>query len=196
MAEHLKDFQSSHPQQRVGKFFPALDLTASSDDEWWEQELQAQKQEERKRERESEEAKASSSSAELPAERGAIPRRLWLYLLQRAGVDPSVRWSRLSDTDLDKAANEVSRGVFRVTGRGVYRDEFVTAGGVSLKEVDFKTMQSRCVTGLFMAGECLDVDGVTGGFNFQSAWTTATLAGRAAAEQLQREARVRGTEGH
>ena len=68
-----------------------------------------------------------------------------------------------------------------MTGKGVFKEEFVTCGGVSLKEVDFKTMQSRVRPGLFLAGEVLDVDGVTGGFNFQAAWTTGWLAGRAMA---------------
>ncbi len=73
----------------------------------------------------------------------------------------------------------MGRGVFGITGKGMFKEEFVTCGGVRLSEVNFKTMENRLRPGLFFAGEILDIDGVTGGFNFQSAWTTAWLAGRA-----------------
>lgn len=71
-----------------------------------------------------------------------------------------------------------------ITGRGAYKDEFVTCGGVALKEVDMNSMQSRKMPGLYLAGEVLDIDGVTGGYNFQSAWTTGYIAGQAAAHSL------------
>lgn len=77
---------------------------------------------------------------------------------------------------------ELSQGQYSVHGKGVFKDEFVTCGGVNLKEVNFKTMESKLVPGLYFAGEVLDIDGVTGGFNFQSAWTTAYLAGLAMGE--------------
>jgi predicted flavoprotein YhiN len=73
------------------------------------------------------------------------------------------------------------RGAYQISGKGVFKEEFVTCGGVALDEVNFKTMESRLCPGLFFAGEILDIDGVTGGFNFQSAWTTAWLAGKAMA---------------
>nr|MBP8048155.1 NAD(P)/FAD-dependent oxidoreductase [Anaerolineales bacterium] len=72
---------------------------------------------------------------------------------------------------------ELTEGEFMIQGKGQFKEEFVTCGGVKLKEVDFKTMQSRLVEGLFFAGEVLDIDGITGGFNFQSSWTTGWLAG-------------------
>ncbi|MEO1693531.1 MAG: NAD(P)/FAD-dependent oxidoreductase, partial [Cyanobacteria bacterium J06631_6] len=72
-----------------------------------------------------------------------------------------------------------TQGQYTISGKGVFKDEFVTCGGIKLKEVNFKTMESRLVKGLHFAGEILDIDGVTGGFNFQSAWTTAYLAGLA-----------------
>mgnify|MGYP001173610811 FL=1 len=72
---------------------------------------------------------------------------------------------------------ELSAGEFQVAGKGVFKEEFVTCGGVVLKEVDFRTMESRVCSGLYFAGEVLDVDGITGGFNFQNAWTTAWIAG-------------------
>ena len=108
-----------------------------------------------------------------------IPARLWKQL-----AEPIVReksWSVVSNAELRKLAEELTAGVFAVIGKGQFKDEFVTCGGVRLNEVDFKTMQSRLVDGLFFAGEVLDIDGITGGFNFQSSWTTGWLAGTALA---------------
>jgi predicted flavoprotein YhiN len=76
---------------------------------------------------------------------------------------------------------ELTQGEYLINGKGVFKEEFVTCGGVNLKEVNFKTMESQIVPGLYFAGEILDIDGVTGGFNFQSAWTTGYLAGLAMA---------------
>jgi predicted flavoprotein YhiN len=78
---------------------------------------------------------------------------------------------------LDQLLQELVQGEYQIIGKGAFKEEFVTCGGINLKEVDFKTMESRCCPGLYFAGEILDIDGVTGGFNFQSAWTTAWLAG-------------------
>jgi predicted flavoprotein YhiN len=79
---------------------------------------------------------------------------------------------------LHRLVQELKQGPYQVTGKSTFKEEFVTAGGVALKEVDFRTLQSRKVPGLFFAGEILDIDGVTGGFNFQNAWTTGFIAGR------------------
>jgi predicted Rossmann fold flavoprotein len=103
-----------------------------------------------------------------------IPLRLWKQLTQFVGEK---NWADVSKAELRKLAEELTAGQFEVLGKGQFKDEFVTCGGVRLDEVDFKTMQSRIVPGLFLAGEVLDIDGVTGGFNFQSAWTTGWLAG-------------------
>lgn len=113
-----------------------------------------------------------------------LPRRLWQYLTRRAGIDPEQRWADLSKATLHTLTEELVRGQYPVQGKGVFKEEFVTCGGVPLKEVDFKTMESRCCPGLYLAGEVLDIDGVTGGFNFQSAWTTGWLAGGAIAQSL------------
>ncbi|WMT58855.1 NAD(P)/FAD-dependent oxidoreductase [Truepera radiovictrix] len=113
-----------------------------------------------------------------------LPARLWAALTARAGVEETRRWAELSNRDLGRLADELGAGRFWVTGKGVFKEEFVTCGGVALGEVDFKTMASRRVPGLYLAGEVLDIDGVTGGFNFQNAWTTGYLAGRAMAEAL------------
>lgn len=107
-----------------------------------------------------------------------IPIRLWKQLTQFIG---DKNWGDISKAELRKLAEELTAGQFQISGKGIFKEEFVTCGGVKLSEVDFKTMQSRVVNGLFFAGEVLDIDGVTGGFNFQSAWTTGWLAGNAMA---------------
>lgn len=106
------------------------------------------------------------------------PKRLWTYFLQRATIDPQIQWTTLSNKAINKLTQELSQGEYSLQGKGVFKDEFVTCGGIKLKEVNFKTMESRLCPGLFLAGEILDIDGITGGFNFQSAWTTGWLAGQ------------------
>ena len=108
-----------------------------------------------------------------------IPARLWKQLTEFLGEK---NWADLSKAELRRLAQELTAGEFEISGKGQFKEEFVTAGGVNLKEVDFKTMQSRLVDGLFFAGEVLDIDGITGGFNFQSSWTTGWLAGSALSE--------------
>lgn len=107
------------------------------------------------------------------------PRRLWHYLVSRVGISGEDRWAGLSNKTLNQLVQELTQGQYLIKGKGAFKEEFVTCGGVSLKEVNFKTMESRCCPGLYFAGEILDIDGVTGGFNFQSAWTTAWIAGHA-----------------
>ncbi len=108
-----------------------------------------------------------------------IPRRLWERLTSAIGIDEPKRWADIPNKTLDKLLQELVQGEYQISGKGAFKEEFVTCGGVNLKEVDFKTMESRHCPGLYFAGEILDIDGVTGGFNFQSAWTTAWLAGMA-----------------
>ena len=110
-----------------------------------------------------------------------IPRRLWESLLASVGVEPGDQWARLKKTSEDGLINELTAGRFRVNGKTTNKEEFVTCGGVSLKEVDFRTMESKLHPGLHFAGECLDFDGITGGFNFQAAWTTGRIAGESMA---------------
>jgi predicted Rossmann fold flavoprotein len=105
-----------------------------------------------------------------------IPIRLWKQLAHFTGEK---NWADVSKAELRKLAEELTEGEFKIEGKGQFKEEFVTCGGVSLKEVDFKTMQSRVVENLFFAGEALDIDGLTGGFNFQSSWTTGWIAGNA-----------------
>ncbi len=108
-----------------------------------------------------------------------IPKRLWMSLVTSVGIGAEERWAEVSKKALNQLVQELNQGLYQIKGKGVFKEEFVTCGGVNLKEVDFKTMESRLVPGLYFAGEILDIDGVTGGFNFQSAWTTAWLAGQA-----------------
>jgi predicted Rossmann fold flavoprotein len=108
-----------------------------------------------------------------------IPKRLWTSLIVSVGIDEQERWAEVSKKALNQLVQELTQGHYLIKGKGVFKEEFVTCGGISLKEVDFKTMESRLVPGLYFAGEILDIDGVTGGFNFQSAWTTGWLAGQA-----------------
>ena len=111
-----------------------------------------------------------------------VPQRLWERLAAAAGVEPSQPWTSVSNEDLRALARQLGGGDFSVTGKSLFKEEFVTCGGVRLEEVDFKTMESRRCPGLYFAGEILDIDGLTGGFNFQSAWTTGWLAGHAMAQ--------------
>ncbi|BAZ03578.1 NAD(P)/FAD-dependent oxidoreductase [Calothrix sp. NIES-3974] len=110
-----------------------------------------------------------------------IPHRLWQYLLSRANIQEQVRWAEVSKRQINQLITELTQGQYLVSGKGVFKDEFVTCGGVDLKEINFKTMESKISPGLYFAGEILDIDGITGGFNFQSAWTTGYLAGCAMA---------------
>jgi predicted Rossmann fold flavoprotein len=125
-----------------------------------------------------------------------LSRRLWLHLLAGAGVDgapldPALRWA-----DLDRRAQQALSQALRdsryaVAGRGPFGEEFVTAGGIPLAEVEAATLESRRCPGLSLVGEILDVDGVTGGFNFQHCWSSGWIAGRALAEGLSECSRTR-----
>ncbi|WP_438480392.1 NAD(P)/FAD-dependent oxidoreductase [Oleiharenicola lentus] len=108
-----------------------------------------------------------------------LPSRLWEKLLPAAGIALTTQWAGVPGAALRALAAQITEGEFSVTGKSTFKEEFVTCGGVKLSEVDFKTFESRLVPGLHFAGEVLDIDGVTGGFNFQAAWTGGLLAGRA-----------------
>jgi predicted Rossmann fold flavoprotein len=110
-----------------------------------------------------------------------LSARLWTQLVLAAGIAPDTRCAALSRAAQHALVQQLKRTEFWVTGKSLNKDEFVTCGGVRLDEVNFKTMESRLCPGLFFAGEVLDIDGITGGFNFQSAWTTGWIAGRAMA---------------
>ena len=115
-----------------------------------------------------------------------LPKRFWLLLLKIAKIDPTLRWSEFSSNMERNLLNVLLFNTYNVNGRVPYGEEFVTAGGVSLKEVNLVTMESRLSAGLYFSGELLDIDGVTGGFNFQHCWTSGGLAGNAIAQALNK----------
>jgi len=110
-----------------------------------------------------------------------LPARLWEQLALAAAIDRETRWTTLTRGQARALAALLSRSELEVNGKSLNKDEFVTCGGVNLRDVDFKTMESRITPGLYFAGELLDIDGITGGFNFQAAWTTGWIAGHAMA---------------
>ncbi len=108
-----------------------------------------------------------------------VPNRLWQSLVGALPKLADMNWADVSNKQLEQLTDSLFSCQFHVSGKSIFKEEFVTAGGISLKEVDFKTMESKVVPTLYFAGEVLDIDAVTGGFNFQAAWTTAFLAANA-----------------
>ncbi len=117
----------------------------------------------------------------LNAPLAPLPSRLWEQLVLAAGIAQDTRWAALSRSAHHNLVQQLIRTELPVSGKSLNKEEFVTCGGVRLGEVNFKTMESRICPGLYFAGELLDVDGITGGFNFQAAWTTGWIAGQAMA---------------
>ena len=110
-----------------------------------------------------------------------LPLRLWQRLTAAADISEERRWADMDKSSLANLTTQLSAAVFQITGKSTFKEEFVTAGGVSLKELDFKTFESKLHKNLYLAGEVLDIDAITGGFNFQAAWTGGWLAGKAMA---------------
>ncbi|HRI24802.1 MAG TPA: NAD(P)/FAD-dependent oxidoreductase [Ferruginibacter sp.] len=108
-----------------------------------------------------------------------LPNRLWEFLLQQSGVKEDLRWADLPAAIQNRLIKNLCTAEFEVKGKTTFKEEFVTAGGIELADIDFNTMQSKKYPGLFFAGEIINVDGVTGGFNFQNAWTTGWIAAKA-----------------
>lgn len=122
---------------------------------------------------------AKQISSECPLN---LPKNLWKKLVEMSSIPTELRWSHLSKPLLNSLLDTLLKGTFNIQGKSTFKEEFVTCGGVDLDEVNFKTMESKKCPGLYFAGEVLDIDGVTGGFNFQNAWTTGWIAGHAMAE--------------
>jgi len=112
---------------------------------------------------------------------GAIPARLWEKLVSNAGIFPETTWTSLTRAGRNELIRQLRATELEVDGKSLNKEEFVTCGGVRLREINFKTMESRIAPNLYFAGELLDIDGITGGFNFQAAWTTGWIAGHAMA---------------
>jgi predicted Rossmann fold flavoprotein len=108
----------------------------------------------------------------------SMTSRLWNFLLEKSEIHLEMRWKDLGKRTINKLVNTLLNDRYVVSGKTTFKEEFVTAGGISLIDVDFKTMESKKVPGMFFAGELLDIDGITGGFNFQAAWTTGFIAGK------------------
>ncbi|CAN5259876.1 NAD(P)/FAD-dependent oxidoreductase [soil metagenome] len=108
-----------------------------------------------------------------------LPKRLWQSLVKAAGIDDNIIWANLSKNQIKDLTIELTGGIFTVNGKSTFKEEFVTAGGIVLKEVNFKTFESKVQTNLYFAGEILNIDAITGGFNFQNAWTGAYVAAAA-----------------
>jgi len=108
----------------------------------------------------------------------SLPQRLWSFLLSRSGVDPESSWLETPKKFKNKLIATLSNDIYKVSGKTTFKEEFVTCGGISLDQVNMKTMESRHIKGLYFAGEVLDIDAVTGGFNFQAAWSTGYVAGK------------------
>jgi predicted flavoprotein YhiN len=106
-----------------------------------------------------------------------VPNRLGLYALERAGLPETLTTSEAGNRHLEQWAQALTQDRYFIQGRTAFKEEFVTAGGVALSEIDPATMQAHKVPGLYFCGEVLDIDAVTGGFNFQAAWTTGWIAG-------------------
>ena len=107
-----------------------------------------------------------------------LPERMWLYVISRSELPATKKWNELGKKGLNKLVNTLTNDIYQVKGKTTFKEEFVTCGGVSLDSVNFKTMESRACPNLYFAGEVLDIDGITGGYNFQAAWTSGFIAGK------------------
>jgi predicted Rossmann fold flavoprotein len=105
-----------------------------------------------------------------------VTHQLWLYIIYKVGLSPQKRWQEMGAKQMNRLASVLTNDIHQVSGKGKFKEEFVTCGGVALSEIDFNTMESKKHKGLFFAGEILDIDAVTGGFNLQAAWTTSYIA--------------------
>lgn len=130
------------------------------------------------REKLAKEAEASKQKKVSNTNPTSLPNRLWLYLLEKSGINENTRWLELKKDSKNRLINYLTNHTFEVKGKTTFKEEFVTCGGVSLKDINPKTMESRVCPDLYFAGEVMDIDGITGGFNFQAAWTTGFIAGR------------------
>jgi len=107
-----------------------------------------------------------------------LPNRLWVFLLEKVNISINSTWNSLSKKESNRLLNTLLNDSYLVKGKTTFKEEFVTCGGVSLEEVSHKTLESKLHKGLYFCGEVLNIDGITGGFNFQAAWTTGFLAGK------------------
>jgi predicted Rossmann fold flavoprotein len=107
-----------------------------------------------------------------------MPERLWHHFLDKSNITLEKRWGELGKKSLNKLASVLTNDIYAVKGKTTFKEEFVTCGGISLQSIDLNTMQSKVCKNLYFAGEILDIDAITGGYNFQAAWTTGFIAGK------------------
>jgi predicted Rossmann fold flavoprotein len=107
-----------------------------------------------------------------------LTKRLWSYIISKSEIHEETRWKAIGKKGTNKLVNNLINDCYPVSGKTTFKEEFVTAGGVDLSEIDYNTMEAKKIKGLYFAGEIMDIDGITGGFNFQGAWTTAFIAGK------------------
>ena len=107
-----------------------------------------------------------------------LPSRLWLYLIQKMGYEPEKKWSEMGKKGCNLLIETLTNDLYQVNDKGAFKEEFVTCGGVSLSNIDLHTLESKVCPHLFFAGEVLDIDAITGGFNLQAAWTTGYVVGQ------------------
>lgn len=107
-----------------------------------------------------------------------LPGRLWIFLLKKLGIPEDMIWKNLGRKNINRIVHTLLNDEYEVSGKTTFKEEFVTCGGISLQDIDIKTMQSKRYSSLYFAGEILDIDGITGGFNFQNAWTSGFIAGK------------------
>jgi predicted Rossmann fold flavoprotein len=113
-----------------------------------------------------------------------LPKRLWYKLVLASKITEVTRWADVNKLQLETLSNQLTQAVFHVQGKSAFKEEFVTAGGVSLKDINFKTFESKCMPGVYFAGEVLDIDAITGGFNFQNAWTVGYIVSKNISKDL------------
>lgn len=108
-----------------------------------------------------------------------LPKRLWKQLVKATEIDEELRWADINNSQLESLTHQLTQAIFEIDGKSTFKEEFVTAGGVDLKEINFKTFESKLHKNMYFAGEVLNIDAVTGGFNFQNAWTGGFIAAKA-----------------
>jgi hypothetical protein len=108
-----------------------------------------------------------------------LTNRLWESLVLASGIQPETKWADLSKNQIQQLISQLTKGTFQVNGKSTFKEEFVTAGGINLKEINFKTMESKLHSNLYFAGEIVNIDAITGGFNFQNAWTSGFVLANA-----------------
>ena len=131
--------------------------------------------------KESKEENAKKSVLKYP--QFELPKRLWENLVKAAGITEEIKWADLNKNQLNALTEQLTNGEYQVNGKSTFKEEFVTAGGIQLKEVNFKTMESKLLPNLYFAGEILNIDAITGGFNFQNAWTGGFIVAESITKQ-------------